>query len=191
MKDSPDAKEKTSRRNFAKSVATALVAAPVVSSLGPHAQPPDTITPTLEPIVTPLYSSGNPPVIIDGGSLGVSSPATLERDSDNENMPKEYNYRLFHVGLIVFYYLIILWTIKRTYKKINKLLISKKLVDKEYTDKDFTYVLWDSDIPAAGYWWDTKLANKPSWFDLLLSYLLLTLPLLLMFLVYSLAKNGS
>ena len=93
MKDSPDAKEKTSRRSFAKTVASALVAVPVGSSLGSHAQPPATVKPGPKPMVTLLYSSGNPPVIIDGGSLGVSSPATLERNSDNESMPKEYNYK--------------------------------------------------------------------------------------------------
>jgi len=96
MKDSTDAKEKTSRRSFAKTVATALVAVPVGSSLRSHAQPPGTITPSPQPVVTPLTyptEGGNPPVIIDGGSLGISTPATLERIDDNENLPREYNYK--------------------------------------------------------------------------------------------------
>jgi hypothetical protein len=93
MKDPTDPKEKTSRRSFAKTVASALVAVPVGSSLRSHTEPPVRVKPTSQPTVTPLYSSGNPPVIIDGGSLGVSSPATLERKSDNESTPKEYNYK--------------------------------------------------------------------------------------------------
>jgi hypothetical protein len=96
MNDSTDAKEKTSRRRFAKSVATALVAAPVVSSLRYRAQPPDTIKLFPHAAVTPLpypTESGNPPVIIDGGSLGISSPATLEKVDDTETSPKKYDYK--------------------------------------------------------------------------------------------------
>lgn len=85
MKDSTDAKEKTSRRSFAKSVATALVAAPVVSSLSSCAQKPTTAP------ARPYRDDANPPVIIDGGSFQVMIPATLDKHSDDDNVPpKKY-----------------------------------------------------------------------------------------------------
>lgn len=55
MKDSTDAKEKTSRRSFAKSVATALVAAPVLSSLSSCAHKSDIGTTS-----PPEYLGANP-----------------------------------------------------------------------------------------------------------------------------------
>jgi len=95
MKDSTNAKEKTSRRSFAKSVATALVAAPVVSSLSSCAKPQDTTNSSSPPSGTSPYltDSGNPPVIIDGGSLSISSPATLEDVEDTETTPKKYDHK--------------------------------------------------------------------------------------------------
>lgn len=88
MKDST-VKEKTSRRSFAKTVATALVAAPVVSSLS-SCQKSVTLP---EP---PYTDAGNPPVIIDGGSFEISIPATLVSHPDDPNPtnpPKRYNYK--------------------------------------------------------------------------------------------------
>ncbi len=100
MKDSPDAKEKTSRRNFAKSVASALVAVPVASSLSSAAQPPGATGRTSSNadsrphpsaiVVGDYMRTGNPPVIIDGGSLEVSSPATLKKFDDDESSPKSF-----------------------------------------------------------------------------------------------------
>lgn len=79
---------------------------------------------------------------------------------------------------LVFIFVMILFVIKRVYKKINKLLVRRNLIKKEYTGKDFTYVLWDSDTNIPD-WWDEKLASKPSWLDYILTYLLLILPILL------------
>lgn len=42
-------------------------------------------------LVGDFMRAGNPPVIIDGGSLEVSSPATLKRFDDDESSPKQYN----------------------------------------------------------------------------------------------------
>ncbi len=93
MKKTPDSDEKTSRRSFAKNVANALVGVPVISSLSSHSQPPDTTNRSAGPTPAPQfnYRAGNPPVIIDGGSLGVSTPATLTKDDDNETTPKQYD----------------------------------------------------------------------------------------------------
>src|SRR2546423_9863019 len=93
MKDSTDAKEKTSRRSFAKSVATALVAAPVVSSLSSCAQKPGTVPGTPSP--HPYRDEANPPVIIDGGSFQVMIPATLDKRSDDNVPPKKYKNRFY------------------------------------------------------------------------------------------------
>jgi len=95
MKDS-DAKEKTSRRSFAKTVATALVAAPVLSSLS-SCQKTGSDIGTTSP---PAYEGANPPVIIDGGSFQISIPATLDKQEPDDlippnppNPPKRYKYK--------------------------------------------------------------------------------------------------
>jgi hypothetical protein len=85
----------------------------------------------------------------------------------------------FPLLLLVFVFVLILFVIKKMYKKLNNLLIRKKLIKKEYSGKDFTYVLWDSDVNIPD-WWDEKLALKPSWLDYILTYLLLILPILLL-----------
>ena len=95
MKDSTDAKEKTSRRSFAKSVATALVAAPVVSSLSSCAKS-DSVTTS-----PPAYEGANPPVIIDGGSFQISIPGTLKQGPDDPippKPPKSYKYKFKQKG---------------------------------------------------------------------------------------------
>jgi len=78
---------------------------------------------------------------------------------------------------LTFIYVLILFVIKKTYKKLNNLLVSKNLIKKENIGKDFTYVLWSDHIPN---WWDEKLASKPSWLDNSLTFLLLILPILLL-----------
>jgi hypothetical protein len=100
MKDSPDAKEKTSRRSFAKTVATALIAAPVVSSLSSCAQPSGTPSPTPSPQPSPRVRTygANPPVIIDGGSFQIAIPATLIRELNTDppippDPPKKHLYK--------------------------------------------------------------------------------------------------
>jgi len=85
----------------------------------------------------------------------------------------------FPLLLLVFIFVLILFVIKKMYKKLNKLLIRKNLIKKEYSGKHFTYVLWDSDVNIPD-WWDEKLALKPSWLDYILTYLLLIFPILLL-----------
>jgi hypothetical protein len=95
MKPHDDQSEKTSRRHFVRTVATTLVAAPVISSLSACSQPPaptpttTTGTPTPTTPTTditaqkgPFIITGNrPPVIIDGGSLHISSAVKLKYDT--------------------------------------------------------------------------------------------------------------
>lgn len=104
MKEPADATGKTSRRRFAKTVASALVAVPVISTVSSCSQPPENkrggndnaASPTPQPSPEPdnmFARSGNPPVIIDGGSLGVLSPATLKEFDDDETTPKKYDHK--------------------------------------------------------------------------------------------------
>ena len=92
-------------------------------------------------------------------------------------------FKVTNVGLLSFYYLICLFILKKTYKKINAYFIRKKYIDSIHSGKDFTYVLWDSDIPLAGKWWDKARAASPSWLDTFLSFLLLILPLSILMLI--------
>ena len=90
---------------------------------------------------------------------------------------------IINTGLLCFYYSLLLFLIKKGYKKINKKFIQQGLIDVEYSNKDFTYVLWDGDIPTVGNWWNEKLASKPSWLDHLFTYLLLIIPILFFWIV--------
>jgi hypothetical protein len=93
MKDSTDAKEKTSRRGFTKTIATALVAVPVISSLSSCAKKPETPPAMPSPQPSPPRESGaNPPVIIDGGSLQIMIPAKLKEGKDEPiTPPRKYD----------------------------------------------------------------------------------------------------
>lgn len=105
MKESTnDATGKTSRRHFARTVASALVAVPVISALTSCATQPDsnsptnrtneTPTPQPSPTPDPKERGGDPPVIIDGGSLTILTPAVFKReDDDAQAQPKEYDHK--------------------------------------------------------------------------------------------------
>lgn len=69
------------------------------------------------------------------------------------------------------------------YKKINKFLVENDFINPTYHGKDFTYLNWNSGNPTSPAWWDEKLALPPSWFDRALSYLLLIMPLLILWIV--------
>ncbi len=90
--------------------------------------------------------------------------------SDNEHKVTAINS-----GLIIFHYTLILWLIKKFYKKVNDSLIQKRLINSSFLDKDFTHVI-NSEY---GNYWNEKIAFKPSWLDGLLSLALLFLPILL------------
>ena len=100
MKEFPDTAEKTSRRRFTKTIASALVAAPVISSLSSCAQNPESdnrgisATPSPQPSPPTKEDRGiNPPVIIDGGSLTLLAPGKLMRIEDDQTPPKHYDFK--------------------------------------------------------------------------------------------------
>lgn len=76
---------------------------------------------------------------------------------------------------ITFIFIILLFIVKLTYKRINQFLISKNLVKQQFAQKDFTYVF----IGDFDEWWNEKLALAPSRLDYLITILLLLLPILL------------
>ena len=96
---------------------------------------------------------------------------------------------IINAGLLCVSYTLLLFAIKKGYKRINKELIRRGFIDIKYDSKDFTYVLWDGDIPTAGSWWNEKLTSKPSWLDHLLTYALLVIPIVLFWLVNLLTPN--
>ena len=81
------------------------------------------------------------------------------------------------VGLLLFYYAIILTVIRQVYRPINSFLIKRRLVAPEYENKDFTYVIWTNSWQSTDTW-DRKLAAKPSWLDYVFTAGLLMLPIL-------------
>ena len=96
---------------------------------------------------------------------------------------KDNRINAINFGLILFYYNLVLLTVKMTYKSINNFLINKKLVDIVFMGKDFTYVFWDGDIPTTDDIWNKKLASKPSWLDHTFTLALLIFPILLTVLI--------
>ena len=83
------------------------------------------------------------------------------------------------MGLIPFYYFVVLVFVKKFYKRINERLISKKYVDIKYLGKDFTYIFMDGDLPEKGVYWDEKLASKPSWLDHFFTHAIYIIPLII------------
>jgi hypothetical protein len=75
MKNFKRAALRQSRRSFAKSAAVGIIAAPVASSFSysVSAKPPDP------------FDSGDPPVIIDGGSLAIISGGSLDVDRESSS----------------------------------------------------------------------------------------------------------
>jgi hypothetical protein len=106
-------------------------------------------------------------------------------------IPEKFKIQTFHLSMLFSYYFVLLLILKSSYKAINKFFIDKKLTPIEFAEKDFTYVHWNSMNPTSPAWWDEKLASKPSWFDRILTLLIITVPLLIMTMVYCIAKNNS
>lgn len=93
-----------------------------------------------------------------------------------------------NAGLISFYYCILLHVIKKEYKKINNYFIAKGRISELYKNKDYTFTMWTEE----GTWWDTDLSSKPSWLDTTLTFILVTLPILVFaFLNFLLSLLGS
>ena len=113
MNDFEDAKKKTSRRRFAKTAASALVAMPVISSLSSCAQkqptppsPPGSPSPQPSPSGSPrigVERGSNPPIIIDGGSLSILTVPEFDTTSPPapfKYTPKDDAYKVIS-GVIV------------------------------------------------------------------------------------------
>jgi len=89
---------------------------------------------------------------------------------------------IINSGLLCFYYVLLLFIVKKTYKLFNRKLIQNGFLDEVYSNKDFTYIYWDGDIPSNTSW-NEKLASTPSWLDRLLTYILLILPILIFWII--------
>lgn len=121
MKKSRDNSEKTSRRSFNKRIATALVAAPVLSALSSckrqegnrssttqtNESPSPTPSPT-PPGTSYLVRPGNPPIIIDDGSFTINLASkvvpqdlggTRRRYRHTQESPRVYG-AITHIRLI-------------------------------------------------------------------------------------------
>jgi hypothetical protein len=75
MKDSKKTAARQSRRSFAKSAAAGLIAAPVVSAISNSTASASNFA----------FDSGDPPVIIDGGSLAIISGGSLDVDRESSS----------------------------------------------------------------------------------------------------------
>ena len=115
--------------------------------------------------------------------VSILIPATLFFISKGDDKILNVNF-----GLIIFYYSLILWSIKKNYSRINKIFIQKKLLNEKFAGKDFTYVMSDGEILTED-WWDEKLAQEPSWLDKSITFLLLILPIIMTGSVTFIIKN--
>ena len=89
--------------------------------------------------------------------------------------PSDYN-KAIGCGSFLFFYVFILFAIKKTYAVFNRFFIQKQWLKKKFANKDYTWVEvsdWGDDI------WNKKIAAPPSWFDYTLTIVLLVLPILL------------
>lgn len=80
-----------------------------------------------------------------------------------------------------FYYTILLWLIKKNYRRFNSFLLARRKMKPEFSDKGFTYVSYHKGIFDRGNSWDEERAAAPSWLDHLLSWSLIILPLMFAF----------
>ncbi len=106
------------------------------------------------------------------------------------NIPfKNNNKNLFIVlGAIPFFYLLLLFAIKKKYSHLNNFFIDKKWIRQENAGKDFTYFLWTQDIYSSSYWWDEKLGKKPTLLDRCLTALIIAMPFVLSLLLFFIIK---
>lgn len=89
--------------------------------------------------------------------------------------PADY-HKAITSGSFLFFYVCILFAIKKTYAHFNRFLIQKKWLKKKFHKKEYTWAEfseWGDDI------WDKKNATPPSWLDYTFTIILLLLPMLL------------
>jgi hypothetical protein len=83
MKSGKDRAEKPSRRKFAKTIASGIIAAPAIASLyACKSGTTSTVVHTFD--LPPFDSNGDPPVIIDGGSVKIDCSYPMNRITDKE-----------------------------------------------------------------------------------------------------------
>lgn len=85
-------------------------------------------------------------------------------------------------SIFLIHYLL-LFLLKKNYKKLNSFLIRKNYISKKYENKDYTFVIWRGYLQWSAFfpvddYWNKKPAHAPSGFDHLLSFLLLVTPVL-------------
>jgi len=90
--------------------------------------------------------------------------------------------------MVLFYYSLLLFLIKKGYKFVNTFLIERSVIGTNFIAKDFTYVNWSGGNPTIPKWWDGELAKAPSSLDIILTVILLTVPFLLCVLTNSIIK---
>lgn len=78
-------------------------------------------------------------------------------------------------NFLLLLYVLLLFFLKKTYKRLNAFCIKKQWVQAAYSNKDFTWVIISHSYNPI---WDEKRSSQPSWLDYVLSYALLILPLL-------------
>lgn len=90
--------------------------------------------------------------------------------------PKE-DYRKATLSVsFLFFYILLLWFIKKTYKNLNGFFIKKSWIKSRFADKDFT---WVETSDSGDDIWNKKIAAPPSTLDYILSFILLIVPIIL------------
>ncbi|MGG9960448.1 hypothetical protein [Ferruginibacter sp. SUN106] len=89
---------------------------------------------------------------------------------------EDYN-KVMLCGSILFFYILLLWVIKKKYQVLNQFFIKKQWITEEFQNKDFTWMT----ISHFNYEviWEKKIATKPSLLDRILSLILIFMPMLL------------
>lgn len=96
--------------------------------------------------------------------------------------PSDYN-KAIGCGSFLFFYVFILFVIKKTYAALNHFLIQKQWLKEKFQGKDYTWVEisdWGDAI------WDKKTASPPSWLDYILTVILLLLPMIFVIALFGL-----
>ena len=87
-------------------------------------------------------------------------------------------FKTLNVSLIPIFYFVVLFAIRKSYKELNTFLVNSKLIDSVFASKEFTLVQFGSEFYISDSW-DESLVAIPSWLDYVLSFGILTLPLIM------------
>ena len=89
---------------------------------------------------------------------------------------KEIYNKVIFCAAVLFFYILLLWTIKKMYSILNNFFIKKQWLNKKFINKDFTWVElddWGDKI------WNKEITTTPSPLDYFLTMILLLAPMLL------------